>query len=301
MDFIKSILGGYLIGGIIAVVIIIAVVVVPIIRRKRAAAAQAAAQAQAEQERRRRLEEEKRKREEAQQRRAREEAAKKRAEEEQKAKDQARIDAALSTPTALKFKVPPRLDASAKTLTVTQFKKVIPDCFVVVDLETTGLSYTDDAIVEIGAVRVKNSQVTETYHTIVDPRRIMPAEATTVNGITQPMVDGQPWLCEVLPDFLEFVGDDVLVAHNAGFDGRFILQACLRYNLAIPSAFFDTMQLARYWPEAANKKQSTLLKAAGIENDHAHRALSDAEALAKFVLATYPRMTVRKKKEADAE
>ena len=297
MDLIKSILNGYLIGGIIAVVIFIAVVIVPIIRRRRAAAAQA----QAEQERRRRLEEEKRKMEEAQQRRAREEAAKKRAKEEQEAKDQARIDAALSTPTALKFKVPPRLDASAKTLTVTQFKKVIPDCFVVVDLETTGLSYTDDAIVEIGAVRVKNSQVTETYHTMVDPRRIIPGEATVVNGITQPMVDGQPWLCEVLPDFLEFVGDDVLVAHNAGFDGRFILQACLRYNLAIPSAFFDTMQLARYWPEAANKKQSTLLKAAGIENDQAHRALSDAKALAKFVLATYPRMTARKKKEADTK
>ena len=297
MDLIKSILNGYLIGGIIAVVIIIAAVVVPIIRRRRAAAAQA----QAEQERRHRLEEEKRKMEEAQQRRAREEAARKRAKEEQEAKDQARIDAALSTPTALKFKVPPRLDASAKTLTVTQFKKVIPDCFVVVDLETTGLSYTDDAIVEIGAVRVKNSQVTETYHTMVDPRRFIPGEATAVNGITQPMVDGQPWLCEVLPDFLEFVGDDVLVAHNAGFDGRFILQACLRYNLAIPSAFFDTMQLARYWPEADNKKQSTLLKAAGIENDQAHRALSDAEALAKFILATYPRMTAKKKKEADAE
>lgn len=301
MILLKSLVGGYLIGGIIAVVIIIAAVVVPIIRRKKAAAAQAAAQAQAEQERRRRLEEEKRKREEEQRRREQEEAARKRAEAEQEAKDRARIDAALSTPTAMKFKVPHREEANAKTLSVTQFKKVIPDCFVVVDLETTGLSYADDAIVEIGAVRVKNCQVTETFHTMVDPRRIMPAESTAVNGITQPMLDGQPWLCEVLPDFLEFVGEDVLVAHNAGFDGRFILEACLRLDLAIPLAFFDTMQLARYWPEAANRKQSTFLEAAGIENDHAHRALSDAEALAKFVLATYPRMTAKKKKEADAE
>jgi len=301
MNLIKSFLTGHLIVVIIIAAIVVAAVVVPAIRRRRAAAAQAAAQAQAEQERRHRLEVEKRKREEEAQRRAREDAARKRAEEEQAARDQVRIDAALSTPTAMRFKVPHRDQVSVKTLTITEFKKVVPDCFVVVDLETTGLDYGDDAIVEIGAVRVKNSQVTETYHTMVDPLRPMPAEATAVNGITQEMVDGQPWLCEVLPAFLDFLGDDVVVAHNATFDGNFIMQACLRLDLATPAAFFDTMNLARYWPEAANKKQSTLLKAAGIENDQAHRALSDAEALAKFVLATYPRMKARKKKEADAK
>lgn len=294
MDLIKSLINGALIYVFAAIAVVVLLVVVPIIRRKRAAAAQAAAQAQAEQERRRRVEENQR-------RYAQEEAERRRVEEEKRAKDQARIDAALSTPTALKYKVPHREEVSAKTLTITEFKKVVKDCFVVVDLETTGLNYGDDSIVEIGAVRVKNGQITETYHTMVDPRRTMPEAATAVNGITQPMLDGQPWICEVMPDFLEFVGDDVLVTHNAGFDGRFIMEACLRLDLAIPPVFFDTMQLARYWPEADNKKQGTLLAAAGIENDHAHRALSDAEALAKFVLATYPRMTARKKKEADAE
>lgn len=175
-------------------------------------------------------------------------------------------------------------EANAKVLTITEFKAAAKAGYVVFDTETTGLSSVNDAIAEIAAVRVEGNEIVAEYHTMVDPERSMPAAASAVNHITDDMLKGQPKIHEVLPGFLTFVGDSVLVAHNATFDAQFVAQACIRNRFKAPERYFDTMSFARYYPEAENKKQETLLRCAGITNEQAHRALGDARALAQFVI-----------------
>ena len=125
----------------------------------------------------------------------------------------------------------------------------------------------------------------------------MPYEASAVNHITDDMLSGQPKIHQVLPAFLSFVGDDVLAAHNALFDMRFLAQACMVNRLRIPIVFFDTMNLARYWPEAEDKKLISLASAADIQIDDAHRALSDARVVANFIAATNQRRSESRKKK----
>ena len=178
-------------------------------------------------------------------------------------------------------------------LTITDFTPISKKRYVAFDFETTGLSAIDDEIVEIGAVRVENGEITAEYSQLIDPERPMPLIASQVNHITDDMLRGQPKIYEALPAFLAFVGDDVLAAHNASFDMRFLFQACVRARFKTPGRVFDTMTLARYWPDVENRKLATLLMAAGIKNDEEHRALGDARALAALVKATNEK---RKKK-----
>ena len=114
----------------------------------------------------------------------------------------------------------------------------------------------------------------------------MPPEASAVNHITDDMLKGQPYIKPVLSDFLRFVDDDVLVAHNGGFDASFLDNACAACGYDAPKKYFDSMRLSVYWPKLKNRKLETFLKAAGIENDGAHRALSDATATAKLCVAS---------------
>lgn len=122
----------------------------------------------------------------------------------------------------------------------------------------------------------------------------MPDAVVRINHITDEMLAGQPIIQDVLPFFLEFVGDCVLVAHNARFDASFLAQACMRNRYKVPNQFFDSMELARYYPEAKNKKQDTLLRCARISNSLAHRALGDAQSLAQFVILTFKQEKQRK-------
>lgn len=171
-------------------------------------------------------------------------------------------------------------------LNITEFTKIAKNRFVAFDLETTGLTPGEDEIVEIGAVRVENGIITERYEQLVNPGFEMPSRASAVNHITDDMLFDKPFIYEVLPSFLSFVGDDVLAAHNSDFDAGFLAQACMRYRFKFPETYFDTMKLARYWPSAENKKLVTLIAAAGIVRDKSHRALSDAEAVANLILVT---------------
>lgn len=174
-----------------------------------------------------------------------------------------------------------------KLITVDAFKKISGKCYVVFDLETTGLDADRDRIVEIGAVRVAGGEITgQTFHSLIDPKIKMPPESSAVNHITDDMLKGQPYIKPVLADFLKFVGDDILVAHNGGFDAAFLDNACARCGFEAPAKYFDTMRLSVYWPKLKNRKLATFLKAAGIENDGEHRALSDATATAKLCIAS---------------
>ena len=172
------------------------------------------------------------------------------------------------------------------TIEVSDFMAKSKKGFIALDLETTGLDNVEDAIVEIGAVRVRNGAIVEYYHQFIDPEKPMPQSAYEVNGITDAMLCGQPQIYEVMPDLLDFIGNDIVAAHNVSFDAGFLIQACMRYRFKIHRKYFDTMDLKVYWPGVKNRKLSTFLEAAGIQNNNSHRADGDAEALARFIIKT---------------
>lgn len=207
-----------------------------------------------------------------------------------------RIQLAISkSPGSERYRVAQQREASIPDLTITDFTKVSKSRYVAFDLETTGLDAMTCDIIEIGAVRVENGVITEEFSQLVNPGYSIPYAASSVNHITDDMVADQPAIYEVLPSFLSFVGEDVLVAHNAPFDLRFLAQACLRNRFRVPTSYFDTMKLARYWPESKSKKLTALASCAGIEPENAHRALSDARTVALLVSATNDRRAQSRK------
>ena len=151
--------------------------------------------------------------------------------------------------------------------------------FCVVDLETTG-SGADDAITEFGAVKVRGGEVLGEFQTLVNPQTHIPALIAVLTGITDAMVADAPPMAQVLPAWLEFAGNAVLVAHNARFDIGFLKRACTSHGYGWPSPeVVDTVALARsvlLRDEVPNVKLSTL--AHHVRSSHAanHRALSDA-------------------------
>ena len=217
--------------------------------------------------------------------------------DDMRAKREAEIEEAINrTPSARQYRLNyTQQEATVHDMTITEFTPISKKTYVAFDLETTGINNVNDAIVEIAAVRVENGIIVDEYHQLVDPDRPMPAEASAINHITDDMLAGKPKIHQVLPSFLSFVGDDALVAHNAPFDIRFICQACMRNRFRIPASCFNTMNLARYWPEAENKKLVTLAAAAGIEIENAHRAMDDTKALVSFINATNERRSHKKK------
>jgi DNA polymerase-3 subunit epsilon len=151
--------------------------------------------------------------------------------------------------------------------------------FVVVDLETTGGSPADDAITEIGAVKLRGGECLGTFSTLVNPGRDIPPTITFLTGITQAMVVTAPRIDTVLPSFLEFAGDAVIVGHNIRFDLAFLDAAIRRHGyprLAQPSV--DTCGLARRLvrDEVPNCKLGTLAERFRLGHRPTHRALDDA-------------------------
>lgn len=154
--------------------------------------------------------------------------------------------------------------------------------FVVVDLETTGGSARSDHITEIGAVKVRGGVVVGEFQSLVRPRSAIPAFITVLTGISNSMVASSPDITTVLPSFLEFAGDAVLVAHNARFDISFLKAASAQSDHPWPgNAVLDTVHLARQLvtaDEAPNHKLSSLAKVFDAATTPNHRALADAQA-----------------------
>ncbi|MEN0070130.1 MAG: DEDD exonuclease domain-containing protein, partial [Propionicimonas sp.] len=151
--------------------------------------------------------------------------------------------------------------------------------FCVVDLETTG-STGEDTITEFGAVKVRGGEVLGEFQTLVNPQAHIPALIAVLTGITNSMVADAPKLAEVLPAWLEFAGDSVLVAHNAGFDIGFLKRACATHGYPWPSPeVVDTVGLARnvlLRDEVPNVRLATLGQHVHSRHEANHRALSDA-------------------------
>ena len=159
----------------------------------------------------------------------------------------------------------------------------LDDTYIVFDIETTGFSSIRDRIIEIGAVKVVNGEIVDRFSTFVNPERPIPFEITSLTGITDEMVMGAPDIGTVLPQFLEFVGDGVLVAHNAGFDVGFIEQNCREHGLNDRFVYVDTVALARVLlPTLSKYKLNIVAKALNISLENHHRAVDDAGATAEI-------------------
>ena len=160
--------------------------------------------------------------------------------------------------------------------------------YVVFDIETTGFSAVTDRIIEIGAVKVEDGKITDKFSTFVNPKRPISFRITELTGITDEMVIGSPDIETILPQFIEFIGDAVLVAHNASFDVGFIEQNCKRQKIEADFTYVDTVALARVLLPALNRfKLDTVAKALNISLENHHRAVDDAgctaEIFVKFV------------------
>ncbi|WDV47737.1 PolC-type DNA polymerase III [Clostridiaceae bacterium M8S5] len=157
--------------------------------------------------------------------------------------------------------------------------------YIVFDIETTGLSSINDRITEIGAVKISNNKIVDTYNVLVNPEKNIPLKIQELTGITNQMVSNQPTIEKVLPDFLEFAKGSVLVAHNANFDIGFIKQNCNRLNIEFDFTYLDTLQLSRLMlTELKTHKLNRLAKHFKVSLENHHRACDDAKATAEIFL-----------------
>ena len=151
------------------------------------------------------------------------------------------------------------------------------DAFVAFDLETTGLSSKNDHIIEIGAVLMQNGKEVDRFQTFVDPQMKLKKETIDLTGITDEMLSGAPKIDEIFPKFLEFVGDRVLVAHNADFDTAFIRTACEKLGYTYNFTSADTLVLSQNLLPHLNKfKLDAVANALSLPEFNHHRAADDA-------------------------
>lgn len=157
--------------------------------------------------------------------------------------------------------------------------------FVVFDLETTGFSNINDKITEIGAVKIRDFEIVDRFSELVNPEKDISYRVQELTGITNEMVKDKPTIEEILPKFMEFVGDDVLVAHNADFDTGFIMQKCKEQGLEYKNKKVDTLMLARIMlPNLKRYKLDKVAKEVGVQLLNHHRAVDDAEATANIFI-----------------
>lgn len=164
--------------------------------------------------------------------------------------------------------------------------------FICFDIETTGLSAARDKITEIGAVKVENGVITDTFSTFANPEMPIPQKITQLTGITDEMVKDAPSQSEAVGAFLEFAGDNVLVAHNAPFDTSFIAKACEDMGREYNYTSIDTVAISRaILTDIKNCKLDTVAKFLRLGDFNHHRATDDAEMLARIFINLCQRLT----------
>lgn len=164
-------------------------------------------------------------------------------------------------------------------------QSLIEDDFVVFDIETTGFSRINDRIIEIGAVKISKGQIVDRYSTFVNPKMPIPYEIEQLTSINDDMVVDAPVIEDVLPEFLNFCKDAVLVAHNASFDMGFIIRNAQVLGLTSEFTYIDTVGLSRILlPNLSRYKLNNLAKALSVSLENHHRAVDDAGATAEIFL-----------------
>lgn len=181
------------------------------------------------------------------------------------------------------------VDDIKEVVTNGQGQSLIEDDFVVFDIETTGFSKVNDKIIEIGAVKISKGEIIDRYSSFVNPQIPIPYEIEQLTSIRDDMVVDAPTIEDVLPEFLEFCKDTVLVAHNASFDMGFIIQNVKVIGLDSIFTYIDTVGLSRILlPKLSRYKLNTVAKALGVSLENHHRAVDDAGATAEIFLKLIP-------------
>lgn len=151
--------------------------------------------------------------------------------------------------------------------------------YVAMDLETTGLNPRLDKIIEIGAVKVRDGMVTDTFCTYINPARGIPEHVTKLTGIRDEDVAGAPYIEEILPQFMDFLGNDYLLGHNIIFDYSFMKKAAVNQKIDFEREGIDTLRIARrFLTELESRNLEFLCKHYQIPLEEAHRAYHDARA-----------------------
>ena len=149
--------------------------------------------------------------------------------------------------------------------------------YVSLDLETTGLEPKKDRIIEIGAAKIRDGEVQETYSLLVDPRIKIPERITDLTGINDQMVEGQPFVEEAVKGLLEFCEERPLLGHNLMFDYSFVKHSAVNMGMPFEKQGMDTLKIARVLlPDLESRSLQSLRQYYQIPQQEAHRALEDA-------------------------
>ncbi len=173
--------------------------------------------------------------------------------------------------------------------------------FIVFDYETTGFSPVNDRIIEVGAVLVKNGEIIDTFSSFVNPHKSIPYKVVELTGITDEMVKNAPDETVIIPKFLEFCGNRLMVAHNASFDISFTVAAAQRLGIPFNNPSLDTVPVARaLLPDIKNHKLDTVADALGFGDFNHHRAVDDSTMLAMIFVKLLKKLNVETNHECDS-
>lgn len=153
-----------------------------------------------------------------------------------------------------------------------------PDDYIVIDLETTGLSCAKNEIIEISALKIKNDKIIDTFTTLVKPEKKVGRFISNLTGITNEVLENAPKISCVMNDFLNFVQNNIVLGHNVNFDVNFIHANSLKIlDKEFNNNFVDTLRLSRKYCEIENHKLQTVAKYFKINTQGHHRALNDCK------------------------
>ena len=172
--------------------------------------------------------------------------------------------------------------------------------FVAFDIETTGLNAQNDRMTEIGAIRFSGGNIIDTFNTFVDPERHIPADITQLTGIRDSDVAGAPSEEEAMKQFIDYIGDRPIIAHNAHFDVGFMTAAALRHGLKFSPVFLDTLALSQaLLPELKRFKLDIVSNHLKLPQFNHHRATDDAMVVARIMGKFLPMLQQQGAKTVD--
>jgi len=168
-------------------------------------------------------------------------------------------------------------------------RKIIDD-YCVVDIETTGLSWFRDRIIEIGILRIRDSQIVDQYSQLVNPNQKLSHFITNLTGITNHMLENQPCLEDIQEDVLTFIGDDTILGHNTSFDLNFIIN---QFHIDLLNEYMDTLQLSRkIYPQLQHYRLTDMVEYLQLSNNE-HRSIADC--IATFELYEHLKHEMKKR------